>query len=158
MGAALVTGAFSRIAIAAASKGETIAWRAGPPGADPDGSAYAATTQVFAARALRPLSPVHLRCRAASGGRLLTWIRRTRTAESFEDEAPLGEAYERYRLRIYDGAVLKRTYETGAPSLLYPSTDSAADFPSGFTAGAAFEVVQLSDLAGEGLPARAGLA
>jgi hypothetical protein len=154
---ALVTGAFSRIALAASAKGESLLWRAGPPDALPSSSAFASVTRVFGARALRPLSPVHLNCATEAGGRRLSWIRRTRIGENFEEEAPLGEAYERYRLRIYDGATLKRLYESAAPSFLYPQTDMTADFGGSLPPSAAFEVVQLSDLGGEGLPARAAL-
>ncbi len=155
--AVLVTGALARIDIAAASKGETILWRAGPPEEDPLSSAFASKTAVFGARALRPLSPVHLRCQVVSGGRSLSWIRRTRMGESFETEAPLGETYERYRVRILDGAVVKRNYEATAATLLYPSADMTADFGSSLPTTAAFEVVQLSDLGGEGMAGRAAL-
>ncbi|MBB5518098.1 baseplate multidomain protein megatron [Amphiplicatus metriothermophilus] len=135
-----------------------LGWRAGPAQDMPDTERFTAKTLALAARGLMPLSPVRLRAAPAAGGLALSWIRRARVGgDDWTGEVPLGEAYERYRLRILDGETVLRTVETDGPYYLYTDDEIAADFgPGGPGPGAAFEVVQLSDRVGAGVPARAG--
>jgi hypothetical protein len=61
------------------------------------------SASVFQGESLRPLSVVNLRAeRTASGGLRLTWTRRSRRGYSWIDgvDVPLGEASERYRIKI----------------------------------------------------------
>jgi len=65
-------------------------------------------------RALRPLSPVHLRVRRDSDGALvLGWVRRSRLGFGWNDhvDAPLGEDREAYRLIVRAGASVLQTVD-----------------------------------------------
>ena len=70
------------------------------------------------------------------------------------DDAPLGEAFERYRLRLRDNVGgLVRDVETAIPGWIYPATQVTADFASP-PSQLDLEIVQLNDRIGEGVPAR----
>ncbi|MBI1365774.1 MAG: hypothetical protein GC153_07415 [Alphaproteobacteria bacterium] len=152
-------------------RGTALDWQAGPSADYPDTASFAHQTLTMTARSALPLSPVRLGVRAEAGGLRLFWIRRTRKGgDNWESEVPLGEAQERYRVRVYDGATLLRSIDVappfegdpyGRPNVLYTNEDIAADFGAGGLAGAsdpAFEVAQISDLVGPGLAARSALA
>ncbi len=166
----LVNAALAPIVYPAALRGAPGEWRAGPESDGPEAASFAAETATLTGRGLLPLAPVHLKAEQVAGAMRLAFIRRTRIGEDdFEREAPLGEAIERWRLRIFDGAAEKRVLDFGPPypadpygrpNILYTDEMILADFGPGGIAGAAdpsFEIRQLSDLAGEGLPARAPL-
>lgn len=141
-------------------RGLALDWRAGPAEDLPDTERFTKKTLTLSARGLMPLSPVRLRAAPAAGGLALSWIRRTRVGgDDWTGEVPLGELYERYRLRVLDGETVLRTVETDKPYYLYTDEEAETDFGAGGPgSGAAFEVVQLSDRVGEGVPARAALA
>ncbi|MGE0408375.1 MAG: phage tail protein, partial [Amphiplicatus sp.] len=142
-------------------RGAALAWQAGPDRDFPDTENFSHADVALTARALRPLAPVHLKAAPEAGGRRLSFIRRTRIGgDNWESEVPLGEAAERYRLRIYDGAALLREVELAAPDYFYTDAEILADFGSGGLGGAsdpAFEVAQISDGVGAGLAARRAL-
>ena len=73
----------------------------------------------------------------------IEWIRRTRVdgAGWGVDDVPLGEAFERYRVRILVGGVERRLGDVD-------------HHVRGATTGFTVEVMQLSDLAGSGHIAR----
>ncbi len=164
----LLTAALAEIPYALDLRGQAHQWRAGPERDHPLTDDFAGQTLTLSARALAPLSPVHLKARAEAGGVRLSWLRRTRIGgDGWEGEVPVGEAYERYRVRILDGETVLRTFdvhgpfpEEETPNALYTDGMTAADFPAGLAAhpAAAFEVAQLSDLAGEGERGRKGFA
>ena len=113
----------------------------------------------YAARNLRPFSPVHAAgVRAASGDLTLSWIRRTRQAGDWADGAdvPLAEESEAYQVDILDGATVVRTLATSVPSVLYPATDQIADFGAA-QASLDVRIYQLSAIVGRGLPLAATL-
>ncbi len=91
---------------------------------------FAATTlaAAVAGRAMLPLSPVHGRAeRAADGGLVLHWIRRSRTGWRWRDasEVPLGEGAEAYRIVVTgsnNGAV-ERT--SAAPTTSFAAAELA---------------------------------
>ncbi len=159
----LVNAALTQAAVAADLRGMAFTWTAGPDRDLPGAETFSHKTLTLTARGLRPLSPVHLRARREGGDVRLSWARRARAGgDAWEGEAPLGEAYERYRLRIYDGTAPVREVETGAPSHRYAAADIAADFGAAFDIAApgaqlTFGVAQLSDAVGEGIEARATL-
>lgn len=168
--AVLVNAALGEIPYPAALRGLASPWRVGPDRDGPQEASFGEETVTLTDRSLRPLAPVHLRAEIVAGGLRLAFIRRTRVGEDdFDVEAPLGEAYERYRLRVFDGGVEKRVLDFGPPfaadpydrpNILYTDAMILADFGAGGIAGAAdpeFEIRQLCDLAGEGLPARRSL-
>jgi hypothetical protein len=150
----LMTPAVEQPQFALDLRGLALDWTAGP--ADDPVSAPTFRTGTFTgtARGLTPLSPAHLRAAKKPNGDIaLTWIRRTRTGgDSWTGEdAPLGEAYERYRIevrRAADGALL-RTVETTAPAFTYTAAMQAADFPAG-TPALKVRAAQMSDTVGVG--------
>ncbi|MEQ8936692.1 MAG: hypothetical protein RIE56_12960, partial [Amphiplicatus sp.] len=156
----LLTAAVTEAAYPLSLRGEAHAWRAGPERDHPLADTYAGRTLTLTARALTPLSPVHLKARSEAGGVRLSWIRRTRLGgDLWDGEVPVGEAYERYRVFILDGETLVRTFdvngpfaESETPNALYTDGMIEEDFPEGLGAApeAAIEVAQLSDLMGEG--------
>lgn len=105
---------------------------------------------------LKPLSVANLRALADGSDLDITWQRRTRVSYRYGGtigvSVPLGEATEAYRVRIYDGSTLVRTEDVTTTSYTYLAADIASDgFSSGATA--TIEVVQLSEIVGEGFPA-----
>lgn len=128
-------------------------WQAGPERDIPGTENFTGKTLRFAGRALKPLSPVHLRARAEGGDIRLSWIRRTREGgDSWQGEVPLAELSERYRVRIYDGGTVLREIETTQTDYLYDAADIVADFGAdGPGASLTFGAAQLSDVVGEGV-------
>jgi hypothetical protein len=109
--------------------------------------------------ALLPLSPGHLRARRGADGIALSWIRRTRLDAHNPQlqEVPLGEVREAYAVDVLSAAGdVMRSYEVGAPSLLYPAADEIADFGTP-QASVTVRVAQLSAVAGRGIPAQSTL-
>ncbi|MEZ5918165.1 MAG: glycoside hydrolase TIM-barrel-like domain-containing protein [Parvularculaceae bacterium] len=127
-------------------------WSAGPADDPPGADTFSTKTFVATARGLAPLSPVHARARLTAGGDIaLTWLRRTRLGgDSWAGEdAPLGEAYERYRVEISNGATLVRMAETTTPAFTYDAAMIASDF-TGARPPLIIRIAQLSDLVGPG--------
>ena len=106
--------------------------------------------------ALRPYSPLHLLALAQPSGDLaVSWVRRSRLVARYTDAgvfAPLGEASEVYRVKVFSGATQVRTADVTLPAWTYPAADIAAD---GFATGnpITITVQQLSDAVGEGFAA-----
>lgn len=138
-------------------RGIEFQWSAGPADDHPSEPTFRTKTFAATARGLAPLAPVHLKAKArADGGLDIVWTRRTRTGgDSWEGEdAPLSEAFERYRIEIVAGGAVIRIAAATAPAFIYDAAALAADFPpSMFPAGRpplTIRVAQLSDLAGPG--------
>ena len=138
--------------------GTPFLWRSTPAGGDPNGASAVTETLTPAGRGLRPLSPVHLKAvrDAGSGDVNVTWIRRTRIGGDGwgEEEVPLGEERERYRLDILDGSLVKRRIVTGEPSAVYAAADQIADFGAP-PASLAVRVAQIAAGFGAGTPREA---
>lgn len=81
-------------------------YRIGPGLRPPEDPSYRHLVAAFDGIGLRPYAPVHLRERIEAGDRYYSWVRRTRIGgDSWEfEEVPLGEAFERYRVRVMQGA------------------------------------------------------
>ena len=108
----------------------------------------------FAARARKPLAPVHACARRLPGGDIrISWIRRSRSGYDWIDgsDAPLGEEAESYRLRILDGADPLRQFDVSVPEALYPAASISADFGA-MPATLTVDIVQLSTAVGAGWP------
>lgn len=99
-----------------------------------------------------PLAPVHLAAtRQADGAIVLTWVRRSRAdgdgwglAEPALEHAP-----EAWRVQIFNGGTLMRTFDVGATAVTYGSAEQTADFggpPALFT----YAVSQVSPVLGAG--------
>ncbi|MEQ1931101.1 MAG: hypothetical protein ABL957_11330, partial [Parvularculaceae bacterium] len=157
------------------ARGQALEFRAGPERERPESTSFSEKTAVLSARNLRPLAPAHLKSEPVAGGRRLSFIRRTRIGgDAFESEVPLGETSERYRVSIFSGApgaAAVRLIETAPPfapapgdpggearpHVLYTDAAILADFGGAIPPAAYFEVAQISDAVGAGLPARSGL-
>ena len=152
----LMTPAAAQIAFPGALRGMPYRWSAGPDGETPDTENFSEKMLTLTARGLKPLSPVHLRACKAGGDIRLSWTRRTRIGgDSWEGEVPLSEAYERYRVRVFNGETAIREAETASPDYLYRAAEIAADFgPEGPGETLTFSVAQLSDAVGEGAEAQ----
>lgn len=105
--------------------------------------------EAFAGIGLRPLAPVHLRHSVVGGEDRFDWIRRTRIdGDSWQsEEVPLGEASEAYRVRVWQGASLRREVTVSGPGWTYPVGQRLAD---GVTGPWRVEVAQVSDRFGAG--------
>ena len=117
----------------------------GPSSQPPDDESYRQQSRVFTGAGLRPLSPCHL----SVAGREVTWVRRTRIGGDNWDapEVPLGEAYERYVVRLVRGAAeLHRAEVTQTAWTIPESVWTHAAQGGGF----AVEVAQLSETYGPG--------
>lgn len=108
--------------------------------------------------ALRPRAPVLGWIEAAGADVRISWIRRARySGDNWDNEPPLCEDYELYRIDIYDGAALKRSAEVTATQYMYAAADIAADFPGGFDADSRVEIAQKSQVYGYGPVLKVGL-
>lgn len=119
------------------------------------------TTAVFAANALKPLSPVHAQARRLSNGDIeMVWTRRTRLSGGWLDHAdvPLGEESEAYELDILDttGITVLRTLTTQTPRAIYPLADQQSDFGTA-PASLTMAIHQISSRVGRGYPWRGTL-
>ena len=134
----------------AGSIGGTLRFKAVGPG-DSVGAVAAVMVHVVG-RALRPLSPVHIRAVRGAGGDIdINWTRRSRQGFDWIDgaDAPLGEEGERYAVAIRDGALLKRQISAVEPRLTYAAAEQIADF-GGLATDFDISVAQVSALTGAG--------
>ena len=105
--------------------------------------------------ALMPYSPWRLRALRDGADVAVTWDRRSRLVARYTNTgtfAPLGEAVEAYRIKVYDGATLVRTVNQSTEAYVYTGANITAD---GFAPGdiGTITVQQLSDVVGEGFAA-----
>jgi hypothetical protein len=128
--------------------------RFGPARRPPDDPSFRQVPRTFRGVGLRPYKPAQLKARRRNAkGIDLTWIRRTRVDGDRWDmlDAPLGEATERYSVRVVSGGVVRRHVEVSVPFWRYADEARAADDVTG---GFSVEVAQISDRFGPGLNAR----
>ena len=105
-----------------------------------------------------PLSPAHLKKQQQADGSIqFSWVRRSRVDADgwLGTDIPLGEAAERYRISILNasGAVIRQS-ERSEPQWLWTASLQAAD---AVLSPAKFEVAQLSEAIGAGIPASVAL-
>lgn len=105
---------------------------------------------------LKPFSVSNPRALYTEDGLLISWNRRTRRSYSYGGVAgvvaPLGEAFERYRLYFYDGSTLIRTEVVNdAQEFLYTEEMAQEDGLSS-NASVTIEIVQVSEIVGDGYP------
>lgn len=149
----LLDSAVAQVDLPPAARGLARHWRIGPARRAVDDPSYTESVLAFAGVGLRPLSPVHLRARRGAAGMEVTWIRRTRIdGDGWEGlDVPLGEAAERYLLRVLDAGGLRREALLDAPHFTYDDALRAAD---GTAQSYSIEVAQVSDRVGPGPVAR----
>lgn len=105
-------------------------YRIGPATVDYTDASYVAANRAFQGVGLRPYAPAHLRARRDGAGDLVaSWIRRARVGgDSWQGvDPPLGEAFERYDVRILQGAAVARSQIVETPAFTYSAADQAAD-------------------------------
>ncbi|KFI28075.1 baseplate multidomain protein megatron [Paenirhodobacter enshiensis] len=139
--------ALSQIAVPAASRGLARHYRIGTAGRSYDDPSYVHRIEAFRGEGLRPYAPCHLRASAVGAGWRLDWVRRTRIdGDSWEGyDVPLGEAQERYLVRVMRGAAVLREAVVTDPVWSYGAAAVAADGP-----GVEIRVAQISDSYGAG--------
>ena len=76
---------------------------------------------------LRPLSPVHVNVKEASGQIEISWTRRSRLGgDSWAGlDVPLGEEAEHYRVQLWSGGEVIAEHETTAPQLTLSNLENA---------------------------------
>lgn len=144
----------TQIPVAASLRGITRRYRVGPASRPVDDGSYVELTHASQATGLKPFAPVHLRASSdGAGGHSVTWVRRTRVHGDTWDlpEVPLGEAFEAYRVRVWDGGILRREETVTAPHWSYSASARATD---GVAVPFTIEIAQISDLYGPGHEAR----
>jgi hypothetical protein len=110
---------------------------------------------------LKPFAPVHLKAAKGENGDItISWIRRSRTGNSWCDHSdiPIGEEQEQYRIEISNGDQIIRTLEAEIPTVTYTAERQQADLshlvkPYNLTA----TVYQLSSQIGKGYGASVDL-
>ena len=115
--------------------------------------------RVIEGRSLKPFSPVHVRgSRDSLGNMEIRWIRRSRFGGGWRDgqDVPLGEASEKYAVEILKDGEAVRVLECTQTSASYSADQQMADF-SEIPAAITVRLYQISDKAGQGVPAEATL-
>lgn len=149
----LIDGAPAQVSLPPSARGVARRWRIGPAALAFDDPVFVESTQIFRGNGLRPYAPAHLRADPAGGDWAIRWTRRTRLGGDGWDapEVPLSEETESYRLRIFDGATVKRELDLGTPTFTYTAAMQAAD---GIAGPFEVQVAQVSASFGPGLFAR----
>lgn len=150
----LLDAAMRQLPVPSSLRGITRRYRVGPATRAVDDPSFVELTHAAGATGLRPYAPVHLRAVSdGAGGYQTYWTRRSRiNGDSWEMvEIPLGETFEAYRVRVWQGGVLRREDSVTAPFWVYSAAAMASDAISGpFD----IEIAQISDLYGPGSEAR----
>ena len=130
-------------------------YRIGPAKRAFDDPTYRHQTHSFSGIGLWPYRPCHLTVKAGDGGLDIAWIRRGRIDANpwSETEIPLGETFERYRVRVIGGQQVLCEHLVSDPSWQYSKEFQDIDNPSGENLPIWLEVAQISERFGVGLSA-----
>jgi hypothetical protein len=146
----LISGAVEQVALASQAVGLPRHYRIGPAQRPIDDQTYIHVSEAFSGIGLRPYAPVHLAARSTGDDVRLGFVRRTRADGDRWDleDVPLGEATERYlvRVRALDETLLR---EITITQTVWDYT-AAMRAEDGSPAGVIFEVAQISDRFGPG--------
>lgn len=139
-----------QITIPTASRGNPRHYRYGPVKQPVSARSFRHRVLTFKGNGYRPYPVAHLRAAPDGSAFDITWIRRTRIDgdQWGAGEVPLGEADERYVLRIMQGSTIKREVTLTSPEFRYTGTMHTADVGGGDFVVA---VAQVSDRYGPGL-------
>ena len=149
----LLNGVPQQIDLASSQRDVARYYRYGPSQRPLDDVTYRTEERAFRGIGLRPYSVAHLRADGTMGQDIgLSWVRRTRIdGDNWSPpEVPLGEASERYTLRVLVNGVQVRLLDMTAPGWTYTAAMQAQDGPGTVVV----EVAQVSESFGAG-PARA---
>jgi hypothetical protein len=124
-------------------------WRARATGVGEGGAP--SVSAIAGGRALKPLSPVHLRLVMNAGDVVARWVRRSRSGFGWPDfvDAPLAETSEAYRVDIALDSRVVRSATVVEPAYTYGLADRLAD---GGGLEVTITVTQLSEAVGPGDP------
>nr|WP_313633409.1 glycoside hydrolase/phage tail family protein [Brevundimonas naejangsanensis] len=147
----------ARAEVDAVERGLPRIWRAGPAGAPPGGAGTTEVGFTWANRSAAPWRPAHLRAAPEGGGWRLSWTPRVRLGGDGWDAEPVEVDPRRFRVRVLDGAVVRRVWEVEGLEAVYGAAEVAADFPGGRGADVRVAVAQWGDGDGWGPEAVAGL-
>jgi len=153
----LLNGLPSQIDLASNRRRTNQHFRIGPAKYAIDDPSYLHLQAAFDGNGLRPYAPAHLRAaRDSNGGLAITWTRRTRIdGDAWENEVPLGEDAESYRLRVWRSGTILREVTTPAPEWIYAADLQAGDGLIGaMPVPIDVTVAQVSARYGPGLEAR----
>lgn len=141
-----------QIAYAAASRGVEQHYRYGPGTRPLSDASFQYRAETFNGIALRPYSVAHLRVRNQGGDqggdKTVTWVRRARVdGDRWDaDDVPLSETFERYAVRVTNGATVLREATVSSPEWTYTAAMQAQDGGG----AVAIDVAQVSDQFGAG--------
>ena len=140
-----LTGAETRLDVAAWERGLDLVWRAGPP-SFAAGATWIAT-QAFEAVALREWSPAHMRAAWSDGDLLVSWIRRARKdGDPWLAGEPVLVGPESYRVKV-SGFGGVREWNVDEPTAVYAEATRTADFPAGGVA-----LIEAAQVGADALP------
>ncbi|NHF74950.1 baseplate multidomain protein megatron [Paracoccus xiamenensis] len=155
----LLNEALTPLPIPEADLGVPFNWRIGPARHPVSSETFTVVSFAPEGEGLRPFSPVHVnqpwRRPHVPGDLTLRWTRRSRSlaADSWQGlEVPMAEEVKSYEIRIMDGAAVKRTLTTNAPSVTYNAAQQTADWGALLTPGDSLtiRICQLSARIGRG--------
>jgi hypothetical protein len=135
--------------------GKELSLRYGPSNVNLSDDRYQDVTVTPEGVAYRPYAPAHPRQVKGASDITFSWFRRTRFGgDSWEtDTVPLNEDFERYRVTVYDGAVVVRQWDVdGATTTTYTGAQQTEDFGSTQTS-VTWTVQQVSAIYGAGATA-----
>jgi len=146
----LLTGGVDQISLPSSLRNLARHYRIGSASRAYDDASYVYTVQAFSGIGLRPYSPCHLEAEASASGWDIGWIRRTRIGGDDWSgyDVALGEASERYLVRVLEGSQIRRELEVSSAQWSYTQAQKTAD---GIAAGFEIAVAQISDIYGPGL-------
>jgi hypothetical protein len=116
--------------------------RVGPQGAVPGGPGFAELAVTVEGVHGRPWSPAGLSVEAVADGVVVRWTPRVRIGGDRWDLDPVEVDPRRFRLRVLDGGVERRSFEVEGLSAVYGGAEIGEDFPEGVGPGALVAVAQ----------------
>ncbi len=148
--------AASRASLSLSEVGLPMIWRAGPAGGPPGGAGVSERAVTLRGLFHRPWSPAHLRVSFGATGFDINWIVRSRLNGDVWDR-DIGVDPVRFRVRVLDGDVVIRSWETSVATAIYGTSAVGADFPSGPGPDVRIAVAQAGEVFGWGVEAVAAL-
>ncbi len=145
----LMDDAMSQIGLNTAARGVLQHYRYGPSQRALGDATYRYRAEAFRGAGLRPYAVAHLRAKPNGADTDLTWIRRTRLdGDSWDGfDVPLGEAVERYQVKVFQSGTLVRDDVITTPNWTYSAAQKASD---GISGPYHIQVAQLSESFGPG--------
>ncbi len=146
---ALMNGVPDQLTLPTSTRGNERHFRFGPAQEPITDTSYRYVTHTFAGNGLRPYPVVHLKAQLVGGDLTMSWIRCSRIDGDIwaDDEIPLGENSEVYKVRVTQGGSVRRELTVSAQNWTYSAAERAEDVG---TSDYQVEVAQVSDRYGVG--------